>query len=222
MIIFYRVPSDSPNMRKISLMLEETALPYVVKVVEPSNSEARDADFDRISPNGTAPAILDTDTGTALFESGAILHYLAEKSGKLLPAHSVARAEAMKWLMFEVANVCPTMVELHHYVMNDAGEFPDAIFQRYKRRLAKFCAILDQQLAGREHLAGEYSIADIALYPWMVTLEDFADIQLSDYPHLSRWAQAIGNRPATLAVANANITNTNWCYRKGGVEICSA
>jgi len=222
MIIFYRIPSESPNMQKISLMLAETALPHVIQIVEPRKNEVLDIDFARISPNGTAPAIVDTDTGATLFESGAILHFLAEKSGKLLPGPPGARADAMKWLMFEVANVCPTMIELHHYLLNDAGEFPDAVFQRYKRRLAQYCSILDRQLADREFLAGEYSIADIALYPWMVTLEDMAEITLDGYPNLNRWAHAIGQRPATQALAQATAPNTNWCYRNGVVELCNA
>ena len=222
MIIFFRIPSESPNMRKISLMLEETALPYVVKFVEPHKSEVLDAEFVKISPNGTTPAILDTDTGVTLFESGAILYFLAEKSGKLLPSSLSVRADVIKWLMFEVANVCPTMIELHYYVMNDSGEIPGAIFQRYKNRLAQYCAILDKQLEDREYLAGQYSIADVALYPWTVTLEDMAEINLGDYPNLNNWAKAISNRPTTQKASEANPPTTNWCYRNGNVELCNA
>jgi len=209
-------------MRKISLMLEETALPYVVKYVEPRNNEALDIEFAKISPNGTTPAIVDTDTATTLFESGAILYFLAEKSGKLLPSSLGARADAIKWLMFEVANVCPTMIELHHYILNDSGEFPDVIFQRYKHRLAQYCSILDKQLEGREYLAGEYSIADIALYPWMVTLGDMAEINLEDYTNLNNWTQAISNQTTTQRNSQANSPTTNWCYRNGNVALCSA
>ena len=221
MIIFFRIPSESPNMRKISLMLEEAALPYVVKFVEPRKNEVLDAEFAKISPNGTTPAIVDTDTGTTLFESGAILYFLAEKSGKLLPSSLGARADVIKWLMFEVANVCPTMIELHHYVMNDSGELPDTIFERYKNRLAQYCSILDKQLEDREYLAGQYSIADVALYPWMVTLEDMAQIDINDYPNLNNWNQAISKRSATQNTSQANSPKTNWCYRNGSVELCS-
>jgi GST-like protein len=203
-------------------MLAETALPYVVKFVEPRKNEVLNAEFSKISPNGTTPAIVDTGTGTTLFESGAILYFLAEKSGKLLPAHLGTRADAIKWLMFEVANVCPTMIELHHYVMNDSGEFPAAIFQRYKRRLAHYCSILDKQLEDRDYLAGEYSIADIALYPWMVTLEDMAEINLGDYPNLNSWAKAISDRSAAQLISQTSSQNTNWCYRNGRVELCHA
>ena len=221
MIIFFRIPSESPNMGKISLMLEETAMPYVVKFVEPRKNEVLDAEFAKISPNGTTPAIVDTDTGVTLFESGAILYFLAEKSGKLLPSNLRVRADVIKWLMFEVANVCPTMIELHHYVMNDSGGLPDAILQRYKNRLAQYCSILDKQLEDREYLAGQYSIADIALYPWTVALEDMADISLVDFPNLNNWVKEISKRSATQRTSQASSLNTNWCYRNGNVEFCS-
>jgi GST-like protein len=222
MIIFFRIPSESPNMQKISLMLEETALPYVVKFVGPRKSGVLDAEFAKISPNGTAPAIVDTDTGVSLFESGAILYFLAEKSGKLLPSSLAMRADVIKWLMFEVANVCPTMIELHHYVMNDSGDLPDAIFQRYKNRLAQYCSILDKQLEDREYLAGQYSIADIALYPWTVALEDMADISLVDFPNLNKWVKEISERSTTQRTSQENPSKTNWCYRNDNVELCSA
>lgn len=203
MIIFYRILSESPNIRKILLMLEEVGLPYVVELLELNNNGKFDTEFFTINPNGTVPAILDTDTGISIFESGAILYYLAEKSGKLLPSNLQNRAEVVKWLMFEVANMCPTMIELHHYVLNDSGEFPDSIFQRYKSRLTQYCAILDKQLETSEFLGGEYSIADVALYPWTVILEDMADINLNDYPNLTRWATAIDNRSTALDTSQA-------------------
>lgn len=222
MIIFFRIRSESPNMRKVSLMLEETALPYVVKLVAPRTSEPPDAQFAEISPNGTTPAIVDAETGVGLFESAAILQFLAEKSAKLLPSSLGARAEVVKWLTFEAANVCPTMIELHHYLMNDDGGLPEAIMQRYRNRLARHCAILDRQLDGREFLAGEYSIADVALYPWTLVLEDMAEISLADYPRLNNWARTIGDRPTTRRMSESGPPRTEWCYRNGDVELCSA
>lgn len=222
MIVFFRIASESPNMRKIALMLEETGLPYVVKLVEPRKDGASDPEFAKVSPNGTAPAIVDTGTGTALFESAAILYFLAEKSGMLLPPALGARAEAMKWLMFEAANVCPTMLELHHYVMSDTGELPGAVFARYRGRLARYCSILERELRDREHLAGEYSIADIALYPWMAAMGDMAEIDLGDFPALGRWAGAIGSRAAAQRASLASSARTDWCYRDGGVVLCGA
>ena len=96
--------------------------------------------------------------------------------------------------MFEASNVCPAIIELHHYIMSDAGDIPDIIFQRYKNKLALYCSILDKQLEGREYLAGEYSIADVALFPWSATLEDMAEVSLDDYPNLKKWATTISNR----------------------------
>ena len=196
MIIFYTMHSESPNIRKISIMLEEIGLPYTVKRVEKQSDGKFAADFVAINPNATVPAIVDTDTGVTLFESGAILYYLAEKTKKLLPANLKARAEVVKWLMFEVANMCPAMVELYHYMLIDSEEIPNAVLQRYKDKLVRYCSILNQQLDGREYLCGEYSIADIALYPWSVILEDMAEINLGDYPNLKNWATIISNRSA--------------------------
>ena len=196
MIILYTMKSESPNIRKISIMLEEIGLPYTVKhVVKQSDGKFAD-DFVAINPNATVPAIVDKDTGTTLFESAAILYYLAEKTKKLLPTNLQARAEVIKWLMFEVANMGPVMGELYHYMLIDSDEIPDAVLQRYKDKLVRYCAILDRQLEGREYLCDEYSIADIALYPWSVILEDMAEINLGDYPNLKNWATAISNRSA--------------------------
>lgn len=222
MIVYFRIASESPNMRKISIMLEEASLPYIVKVIEPRENGVLNADYAKISPNGTAPAIADTDTGATIFESGAILQYLAEKSGKLLPSTPGARADVIKWVMFEAANVCPTMIELHHYLMNDNGEFPDTIFQRYKSRLGQYCSIIDAQLANRDYLAGEYSVADIILYPWTVALEDMAEIDLNDYSSMNRWARSIAKRPAVQQIAQQDSDETEWCFSNGEVALCSA
>lgn len=203
MIIFYTMHSESPNIRKISIMLEEIGLPYTVKRVEKQSNGEFPADFVAINPNATVPAIVDTDTGTTLFESGAILYYLAEKTEQLLPTNLKDRAEVVKWLMFEVANMCPAMVELYHYILTDSGEIPDVVPQRYKDKLVRYCSILNHQLDGREYLCGEYSIADIALYPWSVILEDMAEINLGDYPNLKNWATTISTRSAARPTAES-------------------
>lgn len=173
-------------------MLKETGLDHEVKIV--NTHDGVDAELEAISPNGTFPAIVDTDTGATVFESGAILHYLAEKSGMLLPSNIKDRAESMKWLMFEVSNVSPIMLELYHYLLNDAGDLPAFVFDRYKNMLRQFCNILEKQLDQRDYLAGDFSIADIALYPWMVTLEDMAEINVEDYPNINRWTASIKGR----------------------------
>ena len=105
--------------------------------------------------------------------------------------------------MFEVANMCPAMVELYHYMLIDSEEIPEAVLQRYKDKLALYCSILNQQLNGREYLCDEYSIADIALYPWTAILEDMAEINLGDYPNLKNWATTISNRSAAQPSAQA-------------------
>jgi GST-like protein len=204
MIIFYRMHSDSPNIRKISIMLEEIGLPYTVHLVDKQSDGKFADDFIAINPNATVPAIVDKDTGITLFESGAILCYLAEKTKRLIPVDLHGRAEVVKWLMFEVANMCPTMVELYHYMLIDAEEIPDVILQRYKDKLVRYCTILDRQLDGREYLCDEYSIADIALYPWSVILEDMAEINLGDYPNMKNWATAIGNRSAAQPITRSD------------------
>ncbi len=198
MITFYSLRSASPNIRKISIMLNETGLPYREKFIEGQRDGKLADEFSAMSPNGTVPAILDEGNGAAIFESGAILHYLAEKSGYLLPADMKERSEVMKWLMFEVSNMGPVMGEIFHYMVKTSDEIADVHLQRYKDKVAQFCAILERQLDGREYLCGEYSIADIALYPWHVVLEDLADVTLSDYPNLHNWAKRIGERPAAI------------------------
>lgn len=201
MLTFYKTYSDSPNMRKVSIMLDETGLPYTIKQVEKQSNGSLADELLSINPNATLPAILDNDTGTSLFESGAILYYLAEKTKKLLPDDLKVRAEVIKWLMFEVANIGPVMGELYHYMLMEPEQISDIHIQRYKDKLIRYCSILDQQLDGQEYLCGEYSIADIALYPWTAILEDMAEINLSNYPNLKNWADRISKRPASQPLA---------------------
>jgi GST-like protein len=198
MIDFYRMHSSSPNMRKVAIMLAETGLSYTSKYVEKQEGGQCPEAYQTISPNCTAPAIVDDETGAVVFETGAILCYLAEKTGKLLPTSLRERADVLKWLMLEVANIGPVMVELHHHMMMDDGEGDGSRQQRQRDRITRCCMILERQLAGREYLCGEYSIADIALYPWTAILEDMAEISLKDYPNLNRWASTISSRPAVL------------------------
>lgn len=195
MIVLYTMKSTSPNIRKISIMLEEIGLPYVVRHVEKNEDGMFADDFTAISPNATVPAIVDEDTGISIFESTAILYYLAEKCMALPPDIS-ARGEVIKWMTFEAANVGPVIGELYHYMVAADEEISTAQLQRYKNKLAHYCSLLEQQLRGRLYLCGEYSIADIALYPWMVVMEDMADIMLKDYPNLQVWAATISNRAA--------------------------
>ncbi len=199
MIDFYTIHSASPNVRKIMIMLAETGLPHAVRRLDKSGGRLPDSFF-VISPNGTVPAIVDHASGQAVFESAAILQYLAEKAGKLLPSSPIARADVIKWLIFEASNVGPVMGELFHYLVKTADDISEVHLQRYRDKLASYCAILDQQLANKAYLCGDYSIADIALYPWSAVMEDMAEISLSDYPNLSGWAARIDARPAAKTV----------------------
>jgi GST-like protein len=201
MIILYTMLSASPNIRKITMMLNETGLPYTVHKFDKQADGKLPDDFLAINPNGTVPAILDKDNGAVLFESCAILYYLAEKSGKLLPAELKARGEVMKWLMFESANMGATMGELYYYLLQAKDELADVHLQRYKDKITQFCSIMDRQLEEVAYFFDEYSIADIALYPWYGVLEDMADVTLNDYPNLQQWANKIRQRPAAIASA---------------------
>ena len=201
MIILYTMQSASPNIRKITLMLHETGLPYAVKQIEKQDNGKLPDEFLAINPNATVPAVLDEDNGAVLFESGAILHYLADKSGKFLSSELKLRGEVVKWLMFEVANMGPVMGELYHYLLQGSDEIAEIHLQRYRDKVAQFCSILDRQCAGREYLGVEYSIADIALYPWYGVLEDMAEVKLSEYPNLKNWADRISQRVAAQATA---------------------
>jgi GST-like protein len=201
MITLYTMLSSSPNIRKITMMLHEAGLPHAVHKFERQEDGYLPDEFLSINPNGTVPAILDEDNGVVLFESAAILYYLAEKSGKLLPVDLKTRGEAMKWLVFEAANMGATMSELYYYMLRSSEELADAHLQRYKDKVAQFCQIFEQQLEGREFLCGDYSIADVALYPWYDVLEDMADVKLSVFPNLEKWSERISKRPAAMATA---------------------
>jgi len=219
MIIFYRIPNESPNMIKVSVMLNEAGLPFVEKIID---SDEEKEELFAISPNGTTPAIVDTETGATLFESGAIILYLAEKSGKLIPSDEKTRADVLKWLMFESSNVCPTMIELHYYILNDFGQYPDSIVERYKQRLMSYCTILNERLKESEYLAGGYSVADVIMYPWIVTLEDFAEINLADYSFLNNWAMNIGEHLKTIETTQTPLEQRDWCYKNSEFAFCSA
>jgi GST-like protein len=195
MLTFYRIPNNSPNIRKIVMMLAETGLPHESQHVERQDGKLAD-DYLAINPNGTVPAIVDRETQTTLFESAAILCYLAEKSGKLLPENSQLRGEVLNWLIFEAANVGPVVAEIYYYMMQMEDELADIHMQRYQQKLTRFCDIINQRLEGRDYLCGDYSIADIALFPWTAVFEDLAEVDLADYPNLSTWMERVNQRPS--------------------------
>lgn len=197
MIDLYAHPSQ--NVLKVQILLEETGLEHRLindRTLEDGTDEFET--FRRASPTGQVPGIYDPDTGAALFESSAILIYLAEKTGQFLPGldQPKARAETLKWLLFEAASLTPAMLDIYHYTLQ--ADHPQTYSEdRARARARRALAVLEGTLEqGRDYLAGDYSIADMILYPWMTILEDFADIPLSEYPGLEAWTARIGERDA--------------------------
>lgn len=189
----------TPNGRKVSIMLEEVGLPYNTHTVNISKDEQFAPDFLKASPNNKIPAIVDTDgpggKPISLFESGAILFYLAEKTGKLLPADPAARYETMVWLMFQMAGVGPMFGQAHHFRRFAKEQVPYAI-DRYTSETHRIYGVMDKRLGEVPYLAGqEYTIADVATYPWVARWE-WHGIDWANYPNLKRWFDEVGARPA--------------------------
>jgi GST-like protein len=188
----------TPNGRKVSIMLEECALPYNVHRIDIGKGDQHSAEFLAISPNGKIPAIVDTEGPDGqpmpLFESGAILVYLAGKAGKFLPASLRGKYEALEWLMFQMGGVGPMFGQVHHFVRQAKEEVPYAI-ERYTREKDRLYGVLDKRLGEAEYLAGEYSIADIATYPW-VARHEWHKTDLATFPNVKRWFDALSARPA--------------------------
>ncbi|MBE1162103.1 glutathione binding-like protein [Dyella acidiphila] len=191
----------TPNGHKITLFLEETGLPYVIKPVNIGKGEQFEPAYLKISPNNRMPAIVDTaptDGGASIsvFESGAILQYLAEKTGRFLPADVRGRTTVMEWLFWQVGGLGPMLGQNHHFNRYAPEKIPYAI-DRYLRETKRLYGVLDQRLQGRDFIAGtEYSIADMAAYPWTVSHEN-QGIDLADYPQVQRWFAQIRERAAT-------------------------
>jgi GST-like protein len=202
----------TPNGHKITIFLEETGLPYNIKPVNIGKGEQFAPEFLTISPNNRIPAIVDHEPGDgkgplSVFESGAILQYLAEKTGKFLPADPRGRAEVMQWLFWQMGGLGPMLGQNHHFRNYTTEQIPYAI-NRYVKETERLYGVLDERLAGREFVAGDYSIADIACYPWIVPHERQGQ-NLDDFPNLKRWFHTIRNRPAVQrAYEMANTVNT--------------
>jgi GSH-dependent disulfide-bond oxidoreductase len=197
MIDFYT--STTPNGRKISIMLEETGLPYNLIHLHLSKFEQRQDWYLKINPNGRIPAIVDRENDDfAVFESGAILIYLAEKTGKFLPADVNGRSTVMQWLMFQMAGIGPMQGQAHVFYRYAPEKIEYAI-GRYQRETKRLYTILDTRLKDNEYLAGDfYSIADISTYPWIV-LHNWAGVDIEDLPDLRRWMTVVRHRPAVKA-----------------------
>jgi GST-like protein len=192
----------TPNGHKITLFLEEAGLPYNVHPVNISKNEQFAADFLKISPNNRIPAIVDQAPAEgcgalSLFESGAILLYLAEKTGQFLPTDLRGRQEALQWLFWQMGGLGPMAGQNHHFNRFAPEKIPYAI-KRYVDETARLYGVLDRRLTDRPFVAGEaYSIADMAIYPWIVSHE-WQHQDLADFPNVQRWFNAIEARPATV------------------------
>jgi GST-like protein len=184
----------TPNGRKASIMLEEIGLPYTVHAVDIGKDEQFKPDFLKIAPNNRIPAIVDRDTGISLMESGAILIYLADKTGKLLPKSGEARYRVIEWLMWQMGGPGPMLGQVHHFVKYNPGKAPYAE-ERYSKEAARLYNVLNKRLENRQFVAEDYSIADIAIWPWISRFE-WQQIDLDTYPNVKRWYQTIAARPA--------------------------
>ena len=188
----------TPNGRKVSIMLEECELPYRTHAIDIGKGDQHGADFDAINPNGRIPAIVD-DNGPDglpfnLFESGAILLYLAKKAGRLLPRDERRQFETLQWLMFQMGGVGPMFGQAHHFLRAAPEPVPYGI-ERYSRETRRLYAVMDGHLKKHDFLADEYSVADVATYPW-VARHEWHKVALEDFPAVKRWFETIGARPA--------------------------
>jgi glutathione S-transferase len=186
----------TPNGHKASIMLEELGLPYEVRAIHLSDNEQKEPWYTALNPNGRIPTIVDRDNdGFTVFESGAILIYLAEKTkSPLLPADPKKRSQVLQWLMFQMAGVGPMQGQAHVFVRYAPERIPYAI-TRYTEEVKRLYTILDRRLADRDYLCDDYSIADIATWPW-VRIHFWADVSIDDLPNLQRWRDRIRERPA--------------------------
>jgi len=185
----------TPNGWKISIALEEMGLPYEVRVIDFATQEQKADWYLKLNPNGRIPTL--DDDGFIMFESGAILIYLAEKTGKFLPRDVHGRSRVLQWLMFQMSGIGPMMGQANVFFRY----FPEKIqpvIERYQREVMRLFGVLDRQLASHEYIAGKYSIADMALWPWVSGYE-WSGVSVAEFPSLERWLALVGARPAVQA-----------------------
>lgn len=189
--------ASTPNGWKASIILEETGLPYELHALKLGELQQKEDWYLKINPNGRIPTIVDRDAGDfAVFESGAILVYLAEKTGQFMPTDPKGRSLVMQWLMFQMSGVGPMQGQAHVFYRYAPEKIEFAI-QRYQRETRRLYEVLDKRLEDHEYLAGDYSIADMANWPW-VCLYEWAGVEIEDLPNLRRWLDLIGQRPGAL------------------------
>jgi GST-like protein len=186
----------TPNGRKVSIALEEMGLPYTVHPIDIGKDEQFAPAFLKISPNNRIPAIVDRDSNYPLFESGAILMYLAEKTGKLMPKDLSSRYRVIEWLMWQMGGIGPMLGQAHHFLKYNVGKAPYAE-ERYGKEAKRLYKVLNTRLEGEQYMAGDYSIADIATWPWIARFE-WQQIDLNEFPNVKRWYLEIAKRPAVV------------------------
>jgi len=202
----------TPNGHKITIFLEEAGVPYNIKPINIGKGEQFAPEFLKISPNNRIPAIVDQSPSDghgslSVFESGAVLEYLAIKTGKFLPSETRSRVEVMQWLFWQMGGLGPMLGQNHHF-RNYSNEKITYAIERYTKETNRLYGVLNRRLADRPFVATEYSIADIAAYPWIVPYASQGQ-KLEDFPHLKRWFEAIHDRPATVrAYEKARSINT--------------
>ena len=184
----------TPNGRKVSIMFEELELPYRVFPIDITKGEQLEESFLKLSPNNKIPVIVDHEAGVQLMESGAILMYLADKTGKLMSQKSGSYWQEMEWLMFQMGHIGPMLGQTHHFVKFNAGKSPYAE-ERYSKENRRLYQVLENRLIDRDYIVDDYSIVDIATWPWISRFE-FQKMDLNDYPNLKKWYLRIAERPA--------------------------
>jgi GST-like protein len=184
----------TPNGRKASIMLEELGLEYTAHPINIGKDDQHTAEFLKISPNNKIPAMVDREAGISMMESGAILLYLAEKTGKFLPTDTAGRWATIEWLMWQMGGIGPMLGQAHHFVHFNPGKAPYAE-ERYKQEARRLYGVLDRRLEGRKFMVDDYSIADIATWPWISRFE-WQNVDMNEYPNVKRWYLDIAARPA--------------------------
>lgn len=186
----------TPNGRKVSILLEELGVPYTAHPIDITKDDQFAPDFLKISPNNKIPAINDHDNGLCLMESGAIMWYLADKYGKFLPSDAIGRAKVHEWLMWQMGGLGPMAGQAHHFLQFNPGKAPYAE-TRYATEVQRLYGVLDKQLDGQDFIYGDYSIADMACWPWVARYE-WQRVDLTQFPNVLRWYKALRARDAVI------------------------
>ncbi|HEX9768094.1 MAG TPA: glutathione S-transferase N-terminal domain-containing protein [Kiloniellales bacterium] len=187
----------TPNGRKVSIMLEEVGLAYRVHAVDIGAGEQFEPSFLEVSPGGKIPAIFDQEAGIRMMQSGAILLYLAEKTGRFVPMDKSARWQVMEWLMWQMGDLGPLLGQAHHFLKFNEGKAPYAE-TRYHTIAKQLYDVLERRLDGRDFIVDDYSVVDIATWPWISRFE-WHRVKITDFPNVTRWYRAIAARPAVQA-----------------------